>query len=445
MEEVADELRDRHRLPDVASALRACGRDCWVTECDGCGETFARVEVRASCDCRVCPWCARRRSKARVEAVGAAISRLPEAIRAQRYQAEADTEARRVEALAAVEHWREVEARAVARRSSRVSYWSRVASRARSAYERSGAEGARARLARALARIASAEREESATIRRAVRAAAVADHRVRVARRELQAIRESSSLREDGGIRRGRWRWRLVTISPQWRPRDPTEVDAAGLRRRVDEALQRWGRCWTEGARAGGLAAAYASVECSPGGHVHAHVLYLGPWVDVRWWARVAGCFVDVREVDQIPGGDGLQPAPAALMEAIKYALKSPSPSRFEWIRGDRRKVAHPRLAAAWVAATRRHQIARAYGSLREVLDCEGGVDDGDISTDAAEDLADRAKPACAFCGAALARYPVKYATSRAAELMGRGRWTLAERRHPTLGPLPATVVVPRA
>lgn len=434
VEATADALRDVHRAPDLASELRACGRDCWVMDCSACEESFARVEVRASCDVRVCPWCARRRSAARVEAIGGAISRLPEVIQSQRLQADADARSRASEALEARDHWREVARRAGERRASRVAYWSLRASSER-------ATSVSRDRARVLA--SKAEREETAVIRRAERSAAKAEHRYRTARREIQAIREASSLRLDGGVRLGRWRWRLVTIGEPWRPSDPREVDAAGLRRRIDAVLRRWSRCWAEGAKAGGLAAAYASVECSANGHVHVHVLYLGPWIDVRWWTRVAGVKVDVREVDYVPGVERAQPSQAALMEAVKYALKSPSPWAREWLSGKARKVAHPRLAAAWVIATRHHQIARAFGTLRATMDCESGLDDGDVETDKAEDSAERDRRCC-FCGTELRSYPVPWKTAKVAEVLG-SKWSLSGRRDPLLGPMPPRVAIPRA
>ena len=58
VEHVAKITRERYRRYDVASSLRHCGELATVYDCDFCGR-IGRVEVRASCHTRVCPWCSR--------------------------------------------------------------------------------------------------------------------------------------------------------------------------------------------------------------------------------------------------------------------------------------------------------------------------------------------------------------------------------------------------
>jgi hypothetical protein len=115
-----------------------------------------------------------------------------------------------------------------------------------------------------------------------------------------------------------RWRWRLVTVSPQWAPADPEAVTVAGLRGRSAEVWEAWKRVWGV-VGAGGHAAAVAHLECTDGGHVHVHALVFGPFRPKAELASAAGCFVDVREAD-----DG------AVAEALKYAMKGPG-LRSEW------------------------------------------------------------------------------------------------------------------
>ena len=62
-------------------------------------------------------------------------------------------------------------------------------------------------------------------------------------------------------------------------------------------------------------------MECSPGGHVHVHVLYLGPYVAASWWRDVAGCFVDVRACDDLPAGDAARPSPTSACDQLQRAI----------------------------------------------------------------------------------------------------------------------------
>lgn len=411
---------------DLASSLDACGRSAHCTRCNECGDDFARVEIRASCDVRCCPWCARRASAERVERVGAAVELLPGIIAARRVSALARVDAAELVAREAAEHWAKAAEAARAARARRVAYWAERAARAR-------ARGSEKGLAGALERLKAAE--GLGAVERAARAKeGAARARVSTARRERHAIRESDSLRLDGGVRAGAWRWKLITISPKWAPKDRGEVSVAGLRRRVDDVLARWAMCWAAGAKAGGLAAAYASVELSAGGHVHVHVLYLGPYVASSWWARVAGCFVDVRAVDDVPGADVSMPGPGALREALKYALKSPSVWSRRWLEGEARTVAHPLLAAAWVMATRRHQIARAYGTFRVAL---GELEDNEkLEVAPCVEL-------CASCGAEIpsAAPAVLRETVDVVKAL-RERWSFRGGVHPRAGPLPPRVKI---
>lgn len=295
--------------------------------------------------------------------------------------------------------------------------WQGIAAKARA-----GAERARSRGPELEARAARAEE-------RAERA----EERRRRARFELYRAREAQ-----------RWGWRLVTISPRWAPWEAAGLTVDGLRRRCDDVLARWARCWAGGARAGGAAAATVSVELSSGGHVHAHALYFGPYLTREWWQRLAGCHVDVRAIARVPGvrddggelerlervaeREGLEELDkgqrealrGALREALKYALKAPSPGQGAWIAGAARAIAHPELAARWTIAARRHQLVRHYGTMREAVELAG--DEGSAPVDAREPL-DAVAP-CRRCGSLELGPPELVPTDRVAVLLGAS-WSL--------------------
>jgi hypothetical protein len=350
--EVAEELRARGGV-ELAHNLRSCGSTARVRECSACGDALGSVEVRASCGLRVCPWCAKIAAREKVALVGGAVDRVEGYQRAQAKAAAARVEEERATAAAAVDHWLRL-------------------------------EGA----ARAAGRSAVADRHEERA-----RAAAA---RVALARREARAVAEL-----------GRWSWKLVTFSPAWSPQDGREYTVAGLRRRVARCWAAWSRVWEAGARAGGLAAATLRVEVSSRGHVHLHVLYRGPWVAQSWWARVSGCMVDVRAVDDFGG----------IVEVVKYSLKMPTPSRAEWIAGDARSVPHPALAASWLLATRRVQLLRHVGVMRDAISAEEA---------AGEDMREEEPSAvcgCASCGADLSGVQVVLVATRVVARALGPRW----------------------
>lgn len=196
------------------------------------------------------------------------------------------------------------------------------------------------------------------------------------------------------------WRWRLITVSPPWSPTDPREVDPAGLARRVADLRARCAALWDHALSIGGLAAVTMRVELSARGHVHMHMLYFGPWQHAMHLRRVAGCVVDVRLVrpdrdtrgvvldrgEVRAGGVDIE---GAVREVAKYALKSPGSCAQEWTAGASRRVAHPRLVAAWQTATRDAQLVTHRGTMR------GALAAADLDPPQAPQLAPRQCPAC--------------------------------------------------
>lgn len=337
---------------ELAHNLRSCGATARVRPCDGCGDQCAAVEVRASCGLRVCPFCARLAAREKVQLVASAVERVEHYQRQRAPEAAARVAEERAKAEQAAQHWAQ-----------------------------------RAAVARVAGREAVASRHEG-------RAHAAAE-RAALARREAAAIRDLP-----------RWSWKLVTVTTRWNPLDPREYEPAALRRRVARALESWRLAWDAGARAGGLAAATVRVELAPHGMVHIHALYRGPFIRESWWQRVAGCIVNVKRVDDFGG----------IVETVKYTLKMPTPTAAEWVGGDARRVVHPRLAASWLVATRRAQLLRHVGTMREAVEAVEACTPAD-----AEERA--ARCACASCGADLSGVePVLCSTAGVARYLGP-RW----------------------
>lgn len=363
VEAVADRIRS-YGLPEVASSLRHCGEMASVHRCEGCGEV-GRVEVRASCHVRVCPWCQRITTDRTVRDVIASTMRVPGYVAENRAKTIDEQEQELTHALAS----RDVAAGwAIAARNR--------ASKARSARTR-------------------AEHMEQA-----------ARHDVRVLRAERR--RELATRALHGLRATDKWGWKLITISPPRAPGDVRSYTPAGLRRAIDDAYARAAKLWEEGLSHGGLASIIVRIELSARGHVHAHCLYYGPFVTQRWLQRMAGCIVDVRAVydfkhtrqgveksaDDAKNETALQRARAALRsantdeeaelarraiaaaenealnsavrEAVKYTCKAVSVTRGEWLAGANWRVMHPELAAAWVVASRNVQLIRYRGTVRD-------------------------------------------------------------------------------
>lgn len=257
-------------------------------------------------------------------------------------------------------------------------------------------------------RVARWDAQRSATDRR--------DRELARAKRDLHALRDL-----------GAWRWRLITLSPPWDPMDRAAYAPAGLAQRVTVVRDAWRRLWDAGLSAGGLAAALWRVELSSKGHVHAHVLYFGPFVTQSWLAETAGMIVDVRAVrGRASSGDPRD----AVAEAVKYALKGPSP-RAQWLAGKGAHVAHPRLAAAWVVASRGKRLQEAWGTMRAALAAQDACGD--------EEPREPAPPCCASCGSPDLGEPWTALTASLAAQLGDA-WTLRPKRELRGG---AEVVLP--
>lgn len=318
--------------PDLARGLLSCGRTVMVWDCDSCGERAAWVERRIHCGLRACPDCQRWQTRERVAAMVAAALRVPDFVHAR---APAVREELREE-LAEAE-------RMVARH----------AETARRAAER---------LARRRDQSGTMAREDRAALDRADVAREKAEHRRSRARRWLA---NASNLQS--------WGWKLVTVSP---PRDPSsglELSVGGLKGRLEDLLERVDALVSEVLSVGGLAAITVRVELSDTGHVHAHLLYFGPFVVQSFASDVAGCIVDVRKATTNKASAGDQDFVAdsirdAVTECVKYAVKLASPLSAEWMAGAARRVVHPGLLAAWLVATYNRNLIRHRGVMSDAL-----------------------------------------------------------------------------
>lgn len=267
----------------------------------------------------------------------------------------------------------------------------RAEAKARRAEAR-GDRGAAARWGASVARAEGRQRGAELRVRRARRAL----HDLRGL--ELDAHPERSRLtRRDRSDARGgagaslRWRWRLVTISPGWRPTDEGALTVAGLRARVEDLCARARRLLGESGYGGGLAGWTLRVELSDGGLVHAHVLVFGPFLRSAWAREVCGCFVDVREIDLDARDETDLGARGALRdgvrEAVKYAVKLPTPQNALWLLGAPARVLHPALAARWTLATRGVHLLRHGGPMRDSVGAETVAREGAEEHDAREGL----------------------------------------------------------
>jgi hypothetical protein len=363
------EALERLGAPHRAASLRRCGRVAVVYACDTCGDPMGAVVRPLSCGLRACPDCARLLAADRVRALGAGVDGVAGATRARAVVAQLAAARAELAALERVRHWTEV------------------------------APGHR-------------------------RAAELRD---KAARDVGDARWVAARLRE---LLRGAWGWRLVTISPAWHPEDPAETTPTGLRRRAEALHRAVGELYARRWGCGGLASWSVAVEVSAGGHVHAHALVFGPWMHpARYAAEVSaelgrGVYVDVRRA-RAKGAD--VDARSAAREALKYALKGPSPRRAGWVLGESRaEVPSPQLAAAITLGLQRLQLVRHRGPIRDTMRAAA-------ARRAAEPCAELT---CASCGARLDTSAGRLESWRAvvAELRRRGEWATAERpRAPSL------------
>ena len=348
---VADEL-DAMGRPRQASALRGCGSQCFTSNCNpalGCGAKNASVRMSLHCNLRVCPFCQRQVSGERTRLIVGA------ALRVSGYVA--------TQAPAVIVRLKgEVEdARAMAQ-----TYLARGAAAL--------ARGDEALALRHQGRFHDAERRRSQ------------------AQWHLSRAGEHRS-----------WRWTLLTISPRWNPMDPDELTEEGLTRRILDVWDRWHRVWSQCLAAGGLGAATARLEISSAGHVHLHAMVFGGFVRNEKLQEVAGCFVDRRAPKVRQGESASQVMEKFVREAVKYACKSTSSTRWGFVSGEESRSGasmSPVLAARVTVALESMQTIRHYGPMLDAVGAERNATAEPTSDEPVNELEGQRAPRCPCCGA---------------------------------------------
>ena len=344
---VADEL-DAMGRPRQASALRGCGSQCFTSDCGACSTKNASVRLSLHCDLRVCPFCQRQMSGERTRLIVGA------ALRVSGYVA--------TQAPAVIVRLKgEVEA------------------------ARAMAQTYLARGAAALAR-----GDEALALRHQERFHA-AEGRRSQAQWHLSRAGEHRS-----------WRWTLLTISPRWNPMDPNELTEEGLTRRVLDVWDRWQRVWSQCLAAGGLGAATARLEISTAGHVHLHAMVFGGYVRNEKLQQVAGCFVDRRAPKVRHGENVEQVMEKFVREAVKYAVKATSSTRWGFVSGAEARSGasmSPLLAARVTVALESMQTIRHYGPMLDAVGAERAMQP-ESPDDPVSDLEGQQAPRCPCCGA---------------------------------------------
>ena len=344
---VADEL-DAMGRPRQASAIRGCGSQCFTSDCGSCSTKNASVRLSLHCDLRVCPFCQRQMSGERTRLIVGA------ALRVSGYVA---TQAPAV----------------IVRLKGEV-------------------EAARAMAQKYLARGAAAlaRGDEALALRHQERFHA-AEGRRSQAQWHLSRAGEHRS-----------WRWTLLTISPRWNPMDPDELTEEGLTRRVLDVWERWQRVWSQCLAAGGLGAATARLEISTAGHVHLHAMVFGGYVRNEKLQEVAGCFVDRRAPKVRPGENAQQVMEKFVREAVKYAVKATSSTRWGFVSGAESRSGasmSPLLAARVTVALESMQTIRHYGPMLDAVGAERAMQP-ESPDDPVSDLEGQRAPRCPCCGA---------------------------------------------
>ena len=437
----ANELRalDEERW---AASFASCGRWVRVWSCAppplGCGADDAVARRPVTCSLRGCPSCARLEARRKVARMTDAVGRVADTVFARMAGFESVLTAsvaehkrlRDMYMARGASHRAELVERAARReprnaaRSKKMDRLARWASecelKAQSAQERGHAKGAahwERQVSTAVNKIESLRIQSRSHIPIDEDHQRVLDESERLAKEHDQKrSRARRHLAQVQAAARNRWSWKLVTVSPPYDPLREDSFTVEGLQRRVDDVVGRVSRVWDDALSAGGLAAATMSVEISDHGHIHAHILTFGPWVEPSHVAKVAGCHVDLRRVEPralgprvevdysvprsyIDDGASFQAGETlhdAIVEAVKYTIKLPSETH-AWLSGEKREVTHPALVARWMAATRSRQLTRHYGLMRDCIEASEALKP-DAEDDALREEQAEVVP-CRHCG----------------------------------------------
>lgn len=247
-------------------------------------------------------------------------------------------------------------------------------------------------------------------------------------RRTAQRLRRRLSYALDVLSVPSGWSYKHITFTMPYRPDDEADLTIEALRLRAKSLLRAISCVWKKGLRQRGAAMCIA-LECAGGGNVHAHVLYLGPYIDKAWLdrttAEAGGGFTDIRRPVE-PGDDDWK---RVVLEIAKYPLKGPSPLSEAFVEGRSRDVTNPEIAARWEIATDGMHLHKMLGVFRGIeMEEEAAVREAE---DDARDVADDADQKCEHCGIAAGfewrRVPtipwVRYCHAVGSPALHRSRW----------------------
>jgi hypothetical protein len=191
--------------------------------------------------------------------------------------------------------------------------------------------------------------------------------------KELQEhIAALSDTSEGAGVD---FRLRLVTLTDVYDPSDEADLTVEALRRRVAGMREAWRVILASvrgsvARRVRKMIGSWSNVEMSGTGHVHLHILYFGPYVNLSEWVELGregydrlGDIADVRLADI-----------NTVAQLAHYPIKTPGGAASRWLAGaeafdkdGRPALSHPRLVARWEIALFGVRTGDRYGSFRGV------------------------------------------------------------------------------
>lgn len=158
--------------------------------------------------------------------------------------------------------------------------------------------------------------------------------------------------------------WWLLTGTTARDPFDPEACTWQALRARARRCRVALGKVVKLARRRWPVSSAWAGIELAGNGHIHAHLLISidhGTIPDrglLEATIRASG-------FDEV--ADAREASPAAVVEVVKYSVKSPSWESAIDPDTDRPRMAHPVIAARFALATRAMRLSERYGLARKV------------------------------------------------------------------------------
>jgi len=170
----------------------------------------------------------------------------------------------------------------------------------------------------------------------------------------------------------------MFTITTRYNPRNPAELTWQALRSRSRLVLKAAQTLWKKKLKGPGTSM-FRSIECSMRGHVHCHMIYLGPEVDAKeltdfiqakvgqGLGYINAKTLEIGDTDEV--GNLL---PIQIGRMAKYMAKGTFGYGTETLEGwfgleENTECIDPKLAARWEIATYKLRMTDRYGELRGV------------------------------------------------------------------------------